>query len=411
MSLTTPTVADINAQIISQLGASLSTVIPLLPKAFLRVLSKTLAAVYILLWKYGGFIFLQTFVRTATIKEVTINGKLVSPLKEWGLLVGLPAPTAATQAELTITITVTNQTGSLPAGTQFINADNGVTYLLLGAVLLDAPTKVGTIRAAGDQGGGNGAGEIGNLEVGDIVSFANPIANVFRDTVVASQTAVGADEESTESYRQRIIDRFGRRPQGGALIDYRVWGGEDANIVAIYPYTGVVGSDPNRPNGRVDVFAESTNPPDGIPTGPELDGVFDDIELDDAGLASRRPANAFVNVFAITRTSFTVVVADVSGIDISEQAALTLEIESAVSQFFRGREPFVSGVTLPPRTERITQAELITVASSLISEAGGTFLTATMALTTFPAATITNYTLGKGEKAKADAANVTVGYV
>ena len=89
MSLQTPTTAEISANIIAQLETTLNQTIPLLPKSFLRVLSKTLGAVFILLYKYGGFIFLQQFVATASIKETIINGVTVKPLVEWGRLIGI----------------------------------------------------------------------------------------------------------------------------------------------------------------------------------------------------------------------------------------------------------------------------------------------------------------------------------
>lgn len=83
MSLQTPTTKEISDNIIAQLEASLNQSIPLLPKSFLRVLSKALAGVFVLLYKYGGFMFLQVFVRTASAKETIINGNSVTPLIEW----------------------------------------------------------------------------------------------------------------------------------------------------------------------------------------------------------------------------------------------------------------------------------------------------------------------------------------
>jgi len=61
MSLVTPTTKELSDNIIAQLEATLNQTIPLLPRAFNRVLAKALAAVFILLYKYGGFIFLQIF--------------------------------------------------------------------------------------------------------------------------------------------------------------------------------------------------------------------------------------------------------------------------------------------------------------------------------------------------------------
>lgn len=393
MSLQTPTTAEISANIIAQLEATLNQTIPLLPKSFLRVLAKTLAAVFILLYKYGGFTFLQIFVSTASINETTINGVEVSPLIAWGRLIGVGDPVAATQAELLIDITVENQVGSLPAGSQLINSANGVTYITIGAVLLDAPTVQATIRAVSDQVGGGGAGAIGNLEPGDIVSFANPLSNVARDAVVDSQVVTGADAEGTEIYRQRIIDRFQARPQGGAYADYRIWGEEVAGIINIYPYTGI---DP----GEVDVYAEATvessGDPDGIPTATQLQAVADSIELDENGLATRRPANAFVNVFPITRTGFDT---EIFGLSVDNPGQVQGDIEDAINEFFLAREPFVDGLTIPPRKDRITRSALIGLVEDIVTAANGSFTTVTFTPTGV-VGSLELYILGQGEKSK-----------
>ena len=393
MSLETPTTAEISANIIAQLEATLNQAIPLLPKSFLRVLAKTLAAVFILLYKYAGFIFLQMFVSTASINETTINGVLVSPLTLWGRLIGVGDPVAATQAELLIDITVENQVGFLKSNSQLINSENGVTYITIGDVALDADTVQATIRASSDQAGGGGAGTIGNLEPADVVSFANPLPNVARDAVVVSQIVTGADAEATEVYRQRIVDRFQKRPQGGALADYEIWGEEVAGIINIYPYTG---ADP----GEVDVFVEATvassGDPDGIPTSAQLEAVLDSINLDENGLASRRPANALANVFAITRTGFDTVVTD---LDVDNPSQVQSNIEDAIDEFFLAAEPFVDGLTIPPRKDRITRSALIGLVEDIVSAVNGTFTTVTFTPTGV-GGTLELYVLAEGEKAK-----------
>lgn len=393
MSLQTPTTEEISDNIIAQLEASLNQTIPLLPKSFLRVLSKILAAVFILIYKYAGFIFLQMFVQTASDKDTEINGKTINPLKEWGRLIGVGDPVAATQAELNITITVENQVGSLPINTQLINSNNGVTYITLAEIVLNAPTKPALVRAVSDQVGGGGAGAIGNLNPGDIVFFANPLPNVARDAVVDSQAVTGANAETTENYRQRIVDRFQARPQGGALADYSIWGEEVAGIINIYPYTS---ANP----GEVDVFAEATiessGSGDGIPTVAQLTAVFDSIEKDENGLATRRPANAFVNVFAITRTGFDVVV---NGLVVDNQPQVESDIEDALTEFFLDAEPFIDGLTIPPRKDRITRSALEGLVEDIVTAANGIFTNVTFDVTTI-GGSLQIYILSEGEKAK-----------
>lgn len=391
MALTTPTTADVNANIIAQLEAALNQTIPLVPRAFNRVLAKALAAVFIILYKYAGWMFLQVFVQTASISETIVNGKAIRPLIEWGRLIGIGDPVPATQAERVVDITVNNQVGSLPSGTQLIGVNNGVTYITIGSVALNAPSVQATVRAVSDQAGGGGAGAIGNLDVGESISFANPLANVERNTVVSAEVTAGADAEDTEVYRQRIIDRFQKRPQGGAYADYEQWSEEVAGIVNAYPYTS---ANP----GQVDVYCEATpassGDPDGIPTPAQLQDVLDNINLNQAGLATRRNANALPNAFGITRTDFSVIV---SGLAVENQAQVESNITDAMEEYFFDRAPYILGLTVPPRKDMITSTAVGGIVDDIVSAAGGYF---TGVVVKEGAATITQRVLAIGEKSK-----------
>ncbi len=393
MSLQTPTTADINELIISGLEQSLNQTIPLLPRSFLRVLAKVLAAVFILLYKYGGFMFLQIFVSTATNEETTVNGRTIRPLTEWGRLIGVGDPTSATNAELTIEVTVENQTGTLPSGTQLIGSLNGVIYVTKSSIFLDAATKQVDVLAVNDQNGGGGAGAIGNLEPGDTMNFANPLPNVVRETVVIAQVITGADAEDTEIYRRRVVERFQKRPQGGAYVDYRIWAEEVEGIVRAYPYTSVF-------PGQVDVYSEATpessGNPDGIPTPAQLQQVLESIELDENGLASRRPANAWVNSFAIVRTGFDV---RVTGLNVANPSEVQDQITAATTQYFLDAEPYIFGLDIPPRRDTITRSAIIGLVEDIVTAAAGTFSTAFLTINA-TGESVENYTLGEGEKAK-----------
>lgn len=398
MSLTTPTTKEISDNIIAQLEASLNQTIPLLPKSFLRVLSKALAGVFVLLYKYGGRSHLNQWVQTASAQDTDILGVTINPLKFWGRLIGVGDPTPATNAELLIDIIVTNQTGSLPSGSQLVNAGNGVTYITIGSVLLDAATVQATIRAASDQTGGGGAGAIGNLDPGAEVSFANPLPNVARVATVDSQIVTGANEEDVEVYRQRVIDRFQKRPQGGAYADYELWGEEAAGIINVYPYTGAP--------GQVDVYSEATvassGSPDGIPTTAQQEAVLNLINFDDNGIANRRNANAFVNSYPITRTGFNVTVTGIAGV--SDLAEVQSDVTDAVTEYFLSVEPFIAGLSVPPRNDQLTRTRLSAIVEDIVTAAGGTFTSAIFNLESTSIAQDV-YVLGEGEKAKASSVN------
>lgn len=391
MSLSTPTTKQISDNIIAQLEAAFGQTVPLFAKAFIRVLSTVLGGVFVLLYKYAGFIFLQMFVQTASAKDTTVLGELINPLKFWGRLIGVGEPVAATNAELTIDITVEVQTGSIDSGTQLINTSNGVTYITAGSVALSAATVSATILAASDQNGGGGAGIIGNLDPGAIVSFANPLPNVARNAVVTAQTVTGADAETTGAYRQRIIDRFQQRPQGGAYSDYRAWGEETAGIINVYPYTSDC-------PGQVDLYCEATvassGDPDGIPTAAQLQAVLDSVELDQSGLATRRPAGALVNSFGITRIGFSV---EVIGLVVNDTAGVRAAIISGVEDYFLQKEPYIIGLSIPPRLDRITNSGVAGTVDDIVNSAAGIF---TRVVVSLDGINIDTYTLGIGEKAK-----------
>lgn len=373
MSLATPTLQEVSDNIIAQLESSLAQSVPMLPKAALRVLAKALSGTFILLWKYAGFIFLQQFVSTASWNETTINGRTIRPLVEWGRLIGVGDPEPATRAELQIAVTVETSGlgGTLRAGEQLLRSSTGVIYLTTAAVNLFAPVVNVTIRASSDQQGGTGEGAIGNLVAGDEVAFASPLAGVVRRATVVSQVVTGSDGESETAYRSRVVERFQRRPQGGAYADFRTWGKEPAGIVQIYPYTGLP--------GEVDVYVLATEASsgsvDGVPTAAQLLEVRDLINLDVTGLASRRPVWAALNVHPITRDAFDVRISGLDTNGTTDEVTLRDTLEAALDEYLRTREPFIVGLSVLPRRDRITRAALGGIASEAADALGATFTT------------------------------------
>jgi len=393
MAHETPTTKEIAEQIVNQVVASTSIVTTLLPRAFTRFFAKVLAGVFMIVYKYAGWMFLQIFVRTASFEETEVLGVKVRPLVEWGRLIGIGDPNLAIQAELLLDITVTNQTGSLLAGTQAVSNKNAITYILLSPVILDAAIKQGTFRAASDIDGGTGGGIVGNLDPGDVVSFVNPLPNVERDMIVDSIVTTGVDAETEPVYRQRVIDRFQQQPQGGAGADYVIWGIEPTSVISILPYTG----DP----GFVDVYVECSTDidPDGIPPQDILDDVREAITFDD-GLQTRKPVNAFLNVYPITRRGFDVYI---TGLIVDDPATVQQSIEDAITAYFLERSPYIEGVTPLPRRDKIQRNNIRSIIDSFVTAAGGSFLDVTLF---YDGTTPTDiYFLAVGEKSKASSIN------
>jgi len=392
MALDTPTTQEISDNIVNQISASINQTIPLFPLAFTRFLAKVLAGIYILLFKYIGFNFLQIFIRTASFQETTILGQTLTPLIEWGRTIGAGDPNAGTATELLIDITVTVQTGSLLAGTQLTSNKNGITYLLLNPVTLSAATVQGTIRASTDIDGNISIGAIGNLDPTDIVSFVNPLDNVERDAEVVSISTAGVDAESESDYRQRVIDRAAQTPQGGSGVDYTIWG-LIPGIINIYPYKGTP--------GYVDVYAEANTAidPDGIPTAGQLIDIATAITFDDTGRQTRKPVNVFLNVYAITRKGYTITI---TGLVVDDPTTVKANISAALVDYFLDREPFVDGVTLLPRRDFVKVSNLNSIVDDFVSAAGGVFTSIALEITIGSIPVPVQDQLAIGEKAKLD---------
>jgi uncharacterized phage protein gp47/JayE len=351
MTTPTKTATEISNTIISQIENELNQTIPLFPKAFNRVLAKTFGGVFVTLYKFAGFILLQMFVRTCSDKDMTVGGVTINPLREWGALVGLEK-TLGDKAQYTIEVDVLDQTGdTVQAGTQLIKSDTQSIYFTDAAFDLDAATKSVNVTAAE-------TGTVPNLSVGDTIAFTSTPVPIGKDATVTAGITTGSNDETTEDFRQRVIDRFAARPQGGAYADYRIWGTENANVQSIYPYSG--GEISGSGTGEVDLFIEAKTTynepnPDGLADQPLIDDVIDNyIDIDQSGVATRRPVNVLVNGASITRTDFETVISGLSP-DTSENRST---IDEAVQDWFLGREPFIDGLDVPPRLDTITVSSL-----------------------------------------------------
>lgn len=384
------TATEIKDAIITQLETSLNQTIPLFPKAFNRLLAKILGGVFVLLYQFAGFILLQLFVKTASNKPITVGGITLTPLQLWGELVGI-FQKLGQQAEHTVDVPVLVQGGTLPSGTRVINPATQRLSVTVGDVALDAATVSATVRDVL-------VGELGNVDIGETLQFVSPPSDIEKDATVTARTVDGVDKEDTETFRQRILERFAFRPQGGAYADYREWAQEVAGVKRAYPFSGwELGSNhpedgPTRGCGEVFVFVESEADSDGVPTmlgtggrppDPEVGGilqdVFDAIEADGTGLASRRPINDFIRIFPIHaepwtwtgggRTIFNVVVNGLAWV--ADTDAVQTSIEDALEEYFYSRENFITGLDIPPRRDIITETAVGGVAGQIAAANGG----------------------------------------
>lgn len=384
---------EIADEIISQMATSLNTTIPLLPKSFCRVLAKALGGVFVLLYEFAGWNLLQMFVKTASNKPVNFNGQTINPLQAHGELVGIYQKTGQ-RAERTVEITVITQGGTIVSGERIANPDTQMIYVVVGNVSLNASTVYATIRATRP-------GVLGNVDVGTELYFVSPPDAVEKEVTVSADGIAGVDPETTEAYRERVLERWLARPQGGAMADYKNWAEEVTGVRNAYPYAAWKHPDiPNSRAGQVFVFVESDDTPDGEPLPAGLaNDVKDHIEGDGGGLSNRRNINAEVRVLGITRTAFDIEISQLStDSDEITEAAITA-IEDGLTEFFYDREPGgqVGYTVIPPKKDVVSRMEVGGIVSRIAAGYNGSI--GSISVST-GGADVENYPLQEGEKAK-----------
>lgn len=370
MALSTPTILQISDAIINDIETKTGQSVPLLSKAVFRVMSLAFAAIFITLYKFGLWQFNQRFPQTADEFFLNILGEIVGKTIVRG-----------TQFEGDVDVTVLLIGSTLPAGTQLINNTTGVIYLTQTSVLLLNPTETIAIKSTT-------IGENTSLIVSDTIDFVTPLSFVDQEAVVSAITTLGTDDEPLEQYRQRVIDRYQKTPQGGALADYEGWSEEVADVINAYPYAGSAPPD-------VNVYIEVDNQPDGIPTAPQLAAVVASINFDPiTGIADRRPVTAVVDVLPITRQGFNV---EISGLS-PDTAEIRTDIEDAVTSYFLDAEPFILGLS-SIRIDVITQSGVSAAAANAASVSESFFSNLVLKL---GAIVTIQHVLSEGEKAKLD---------
>ena len=308
-----------------------------------------------------------------------------------GQRVGVDNPTQATNAELTLQVTVLQRDVVLPGGTQLSGA-NEFIYLTTADVDLDADLVSVRVRASGDPNDGGGAGPDGNLQVGDALQFVNPLAEVASEATVTQVEVTAAAAEDPEVYRGRVLDVQRKRPQGGAYADYEQWAESVEGIISVYPYTG----DP----GQVVVYCEATvtssGSDDGIPTAAQQTAISNAINLNMDGRATRRPAGTFVVVNPILRSQFQATVSGITGVQ--ELARVRQSIQNGLENYFAAAEPWIVGLSVAPRRDTLDKNRMLALVADITEAAGGSFTTFTFNLVGGSA--LDSYTVGQGEKAR-----------
>lgn len=389
MAFENKTIEEVYNLIISGLEKELHTRFRLLPKSFVRVLAKVLAAVFISLYRQQGWIFLQLFVDTATFDEVKVLGRKIRPLVQWGELVGIGQPREATQWSGTLTIKVLKKGEQLPQGTQFVSALTQKVYISSKNVDLNKNIVNIPVKCVD-------AGTSGNLDVGDELKTANPIPLIASSGLITDSKSA-SDEESAESYRSRVRQRWRIQPQGGSLADYRKWASEVTGVRQTYIYkddetsSGVliyVCADTDERTASHELCVEVGNtctydPETGEarkPMGAVLDPSYDE---------------SYTNIKSCVIKEFDVYIL---GVVVNEMDSFKNDVKNSIETYFLEREPYIRGLSVDnDRSDRISKNNITGLVNDIAEGLSGYF---DSVILDKDSETLEEYTLGRGELAK-----------
>jgi uncharacterized phage protein gp47/JayE len=188
-----------SADISSRLGIG-----PLLARSTLGVIGRVLAGAAHQLYGYLDWIARQVMPDTAELEH----------LERWASIWGIQRK-AASFAVGNITFTGTNGT-VIPTGTRLQRSD-GAQFDTTADATVSAGTATAAVTAVLAGAAGNSAAGVG-------LTLVSPLAGVTSTaSVAAGGLTAGADTESDDSLRARLLDRIRQAPHGGSRFDYTKW--------------------------------------------------------------------------------------------------------------------------------------------------------------------------------------------
>jgi uncharacterized phage protein gp47/JayE len=265
-----PTLPELRDRIRRDFNARLPGADALLRQSNLRVIADVFAALSTLHYGYQEWLSHQLFPDTA---ETVFLERWASI---WGLT-RLPA-TAAVGA-----LAVRGTAGAVvPAGGEWQRID-GVRYQTADGVTI-AADGTGTVAVVAEQ-----TGIVGNADVGTQVATVTAMPGIVAQGTVADPgIAGGADQETDDQLRTRLLARIQTPPHGGSAADYVDWTLEVPGVTRVW-----VAPQEQGPGTVVVRFAmdDAAHAPDGIPTSA-------DVALVQVHLDVVRPVTAEVIVVA-----------------------------------------------------------------------------------------------------------------
>ncbi len=197
------TLTELKAQVASDIQSALPGSDPLLRFSNLRITGVAQANLANDQLGYLDWISKQAVPFTATDEF----------LYGWGALKNV-RPAAAVVAD-NGQVTFSGTGGTIPDRAPLVRGD-GTTFTVQGAVTISGGSAV--VNASADV-----AGAAGNTAVSSVMTLGTAIAGINSKGAVTTAFTNGADAETQDEFRTRMLGVYADPPQGGAVADYLGW--------------------------------------------------------------------------------------------------------------------------------------------------------------------------------------------
>ncbi len=340
---TVPTILEIKTRINADVEGTINDTTPALPKGFVKSLAGSLAGKFVLLNLAILWVYKQIFPQTADYPALVLMGVRFA-------IVPKKKQTA------TILCTVAGTGAMVPKGTTYVGTNSIIYKVTTSTIITDGIAPDVPMQA-------QTAGDVGNLADSEILSICQTNLALSGTATVTSTQTSGADAESKESFRARVIARYRRRATGGSPFDYYLWGIECANFIWVGPYNDEIITN------KIILFGKVDNQTDGIPTSSQL------LELDDCckkdpttWIADRKPMGDLLETRAITIHEFDL------AIEIKNtNGDIETSVTTAASDYIASFKPYIEGVSFK-ENNLMTRSNVSNVCSDTAEIYGATIV-------------------------------------
>ena len=293
-----PTLADIVQRVRTDVLSRLSTD-DLLRRADAEVYARVLGGVAHGLYGFIDWLSDQVIYDTADLEF----------LERWCSIWGITRK-VATAASGTVTFVV--QAGATIPSNTTLQALDGVQYLTTADAVVVGTSATAPVLAVL-------AAAAGNRLAGQSLTLVSPVAGV-QSTTTAGLLSGGADVETDDALRARLLARIQQPPQGGAAADYIAWALAVSGVTRAWVYPQELGA------GTVTVRFVRDNDGTGaaiIPDGTEVAAV-------QAYIDALRPVTAQVTVVAPAAVPLAFTITGLTPATAAVQLAVQTELQDLI---------------------------------------------------------------------------------